>query len=324
MKPRRPHKWTKDEKGLVIAALMFATLMLLVPKIMGATVDWPQPFVAPDYDSVHVFTKVNDGSGTFVQVDSSTCVIPCCTTVALNDTANWKIVTVWYSDGDSSYGGEGVLFSSNASVSLSGEGDNSVVVYSLCSGDTVSNVKYTVKNSSGVVEAVQTSTASGVDTLQLSNGTWEFIVKKHGYSSVSTDSAISANDTLCFTLTADGALTSPTSPTLANVYGYLIDNGGNAIEGALVTCNVSFDGVAVDTTTSKNIVWGGYSKGPDVTDSTGLFLFQVLRSSEYSNSDSVFYYLSAKYHEQKVFDAVRVYVPDTGNVNLGDTLAGRL
>jgi len=317
---------TRTDKGLIIAMLFMAALLWATPKIMGATVNWPQSFVTPDYDSVHIFTQVNNGSGTYVQVDSSTCVIPCDTTVSLNDSANWNIRCRWFTGGDSAVGTQAVMFSPSvtASVSLSGSGGNTVVLYSMCAGDTISNVEYTVKNSSGVVEAVQTSTASGVDTVQLSAGTWEFIVKKHGYSSVSTDSAISGNDTLLFTLTADAALTSPTSPSLANVYGYLLDNGGNAIEGAIVTCNVSFKGIAVDTTSSKNIIWGGYSKGPDITDSTGLFLFQVLRSSEYSNSDSVFYHLSAKYNEQAVFDAVRIYVPDTGNVNLGDTLAARL
>jgi len=314
----------KTDKGLLWAAAIFAVLLWVTPSIMGAVVNQPQSFVTPDYDSVHVFTQVNNGSGTYVDVDSSTCAVPCDTTVSINDSANWNIRVRWFSGGDSSVSTQAIMFSPSASVSLSGSGSNTVALYAVCGADAITGVKYTVKNSSGVTEAVPPVTGDTLTTVQLDNGTWEFIVKKAGYTGISTDSAIADNDTLKFTLTADGSIASPSSPTLANVYGYLLDNGGNAIEGAYVTCEVSLKGTAVDTTESKNIILGGYSKGPDVTDSTGLFLFQVLRSSEYSNSDSVFYRLSAKYNEQRVFDVVGVYVPDTGNVNLGDILAARL
>ena len=318
-----------DDKILIWAAIICVAIVLAVPQIMGATYTHEQTWRDPDgiYDSLRYYIKVGNAirdSSSVALADSTT------TTATLDQDSTYTEEVYVFGTGSTFWSSPSTTIlprwtGGTATTDLSGDGAMVVRVLGISGSDTLSGVRFTAKNSSGATEGYLTSGASGAVTFGLDTGTWTFVAEKNGYFDVVTDSAVTASDTFLITLSADGSIATPATAVQATLYGYLIDGSGTALEGATVKCRISPKQTnLVDTTSSKNIVFSRLVKGPSVTDSTGLFSFTVIRSTAYSGADTVFYYLDAAYFGEKIFEGLKVYVPDTGNVNLGDTLAARL
>ena len=79
---------------------------------------------------------------------------------------------------------------------------------------------------------------------------------------------------------------------------------------------------ATNTTANANIIAGSLIQV--LTDTTGLFQFDsLLRTGSFSDTTQGFYNFWSGPDGTKIFELLNVYIPDTGNVNLGDTLTNR-
>ena len=320
----KQRKLTKEDKAWIIGMLIVAALLFAAPRAFSATYTHAFTWRDPDgiYDSLLYRIKV----GNTVR-DSSR--------VALADSANTSVtldqdstyveeVFVWYTGATMWSSPSTTILSrwtgGTVSFSLTGTGDNAVVVYTTSGSDTLANVRYTVSTGG---DSYWSQTGHPLDTFGLNDGTWQFILTKPGYLAVVEDSAITANDTLHFEMSQDGTLLlSPSNPALASVYGWLIDISGQPIVGASVNVTRKGSVQNTDTTASKNIISNVID--PVLTDTLGRFSFNLIRSNYYKKAVDGVYEISATRGGAKIFDAIKITVPATGNLNLGDTLAARL
>jgi len=116
------------------------------------------------------------------------------------------------------------------------------------------------------------------------------------------------------------APTAPSSADLANVYGYIKDAADNPLHGATVTAT-RMSGIGVDTSGTSVIITRHTVSDP--TDSTGLFELFLRRTTNYADTTVGFYDIVATFDGNEVFKLQHFWVPASGNVNLGDTLALR-
>jgi len=237
----------KTDKGLLWAAAIFAVLLWVTPSIMGAAVTYPQSFVTPDYDSVHIETWIAAGDGTYTRADTAVHTIPWNTTVALNDTANWIIRYIWFSGGDSSVGMSPIIFSPSVSVSasLDGTGSYTVTLYSIdTSGtdDTLSGTMMSVRTLAGD-EAVwpQATGTSGYKVFSLDATTYVINSTKSWYTFPVDTVVISSDTTLDITSYELVSPSAPSATSLCVVYGYVYEMAAAGGYSAAKYATVTFD-----------------------------------------------------------------------------------
>jgi len=112
---------------------------------------------------------------------------------------------------------------------------------------------------------------------------------------------------------------SPPSPDYATVYGYIYDSWGTPIRGAKITAQRTAKANATDTTGTPVII-SAQAVSTD-TDTLGYFALQLLRTHNYTDTTHGFYWIKGE--DGQLFEMKDFYVPATGNVNLGDSLAAR-
>ncbi len=189
----------------------------------------------------------------------------------------------------------------------------------------VSLLNLTVKDAGGVTKYVLPTNSSGNLTVSVSSGDWTVSTSDFGYVFPESTYTVSANDTVIFLGDESGTVTPPADPAMAAVFGYLKDLADRPIKHQLVFAGRSKGRNATDSTAAFNIISDEIVSVR--TDTTGLFNFGdiggLIRTGQYADTTQGFYNFRAERNGQKIFELLNVYIPDTGTVNLGDTLANR-
>ena len=187
--------------------------------------------------------------------------------------------------------------------------------------DSLSTIPISLANSSGVVRYFKQTNSAGFADFSVSSGTWTPISTAFGYEFPAQSFAVTGTDTVDFQGYDNNIIATPTNPALANAYGYIKDASNTALKHLPVFSVRSKGRNATDSTSAFNIIAGSLVQVR--TDTTGLFQFTLIRTGQFSDTTRGFYNFWAERGGEKIFELLDVYLPDTGNVNLGDTLTNR-
>ena len=298
-------------KRLLIAILV----LLAAPGVMGASVTWEYPPLrCPEtFDSCRItFNHNYDSAGTVLLTDTNAIYFSRATSDTLSNTFDARIYYPGFTQ----------------PVSFSDDMGN----HWGASGDTVDYRPmffWAEDPDTAVITTIINWTDTTYDTV-LSDSYW-----------IDT---VSVPDTFTVQVTADlnytgewvagGILHLNANPkrdrlALPNASGYATISGYIYYEGhATDTANVGVDGIwvhasritnneAIDTSGASSAFIYSVGVG-DHTDTTGKFEFYLKRTGEYADTTEGFYNVKAEDASGTViFDVRRLYVSDTGNIDLG-------
>lgn len=205
-----------------------------------------------------------------------------------------------------------------------GTGDNTVTVYPLDTSGTdalVGNVNVTfINNANDSTVAFAQVPLSGSLPFALQNGTYSIIGVRTGYFFWRDTITVTATIDSQALLGYDYGIDTPGNPDFCNVYGYISNDAGDKLEGAIVT---AIRAANLNTTdTSSGII---FSNDPivDDTDSLGYFSLTLMRTTAFDDTTRGFYDISAIYDGREIVKIRKLYIPAAGNLNLIDSLVNR-
>jgi len=116
---------------------------------------------------------------------------------------------------------------------------------------------------------------------------------------------------------------SPPSPDYATLEGYVYTPSGEKMHGLLVKA-IKVKGSNTTDTTSTPLIIPGVPTYATV-DTSGYFSMTLQRTGTFDDTTRGFYNISGHYGEsgEPLFNVPEVYIPATGNVNLGQIMARR-
>jgi len=204
-----------------------------------------------------------------------------------------------------------------------GGGSNTITVYAVDTSGTdeaKADTKLTVVNDAGSHVSAQWTNSSGYIAFKLDDGSYTVKGRKTGYVFSDYDLTVSgaSTDTV---LGYDIEVGTPGDADLSRVYGYLRDVSDNPLIGAVVTASRVKGTNAVDSSGTGVIISANVASA--ATDTLGYFFIDLYRTGSYADTTRGFYNISGQHDKKKVFDVKQLYIPDSGNVNLVDTLANR-
>ena len=204
-----------------------------------------------------------------------------------------------------------------------GSGSNNVTVFFVdtSSNDTISGIGINVSNLTGTPEANGNTGSDGAFTFKLDTGPWLFTAGGNRVQYAADDTSftvVSAFDT--FSVSGyEVLIPPPINPDLATVFGNVFNIFGNGIEGVIVS-------IQLETTLNVTSATAGITIGQniafDTTDINGLFSFDVIRSSQYTDSLKSLYHVLGKLNKIPMFVVDSLFVPATGNVDITDAING--
>lgn len=106
------------------------------------------------------------------------------------------------------------------------------------------------------------------------------------------------------------------------VYGHLFSRSGDRIYGAIVHAK-GLTGSGNPVIVGNDTILTIPNPVDTTTDTLGFFAFPLFRSNSFVR-DSVYYEFWAEYSGQRVWEMKKVFVPDTGQLNLGNLTAQRV
>ena len=291
----------------------------------GEARQWRIPaYVPASVDSIE-FVKIANG----VAVDSVMDLLAAGesrldTTLTVGSDTTWMVALKIYFTGIDT-GTPGTWVFQPPWASDAGEGSNAVVFYCSTATEAVSGLDITVRTSVGTIQGhPQTTNSVGNATFSLDAGTYHTTVTGVGYTFNPDTVTVTGADT--FTVSGTGVtIASPSNASLCNVFGFLKNVQDSAYDGAIVRAERIVGKTAADTSGAQTVI---ISEEPAyaISDSTGKFELYLRRTSSFHPDTSYgFYNIIATYGNPAVtlFEIFEFYVPDTTQINLGDTLALR-
>ena len=191
------------------------------------------------------------------------------------------------------------------------------------SGDSLSGVSVTLKDAGGNARNNPFLTNSdGFNEANLVTGNWTFIATRPPDAFRDTTINITANDTI---LIRGGLFSvgSPASADLSRVFGFLRNIQDVKINGATIIATFNTGTNQTDTSGTAVIVTDASVIASGTSDSTGHFFLDLRRSSTYADSTRGYYDIRGYHGGIKLFEVLKLFVPSSGNINLGDTLGFR-
>lgn len=209
-------------------------------------------------------------------------------------------------------------------------GPDSLLVYAVDSttGDTLSDIDIFIRNETGTLTDNGITNSSGFFAFTLFTGTWT-IQAGTNTTIWNFDDITKIVDTLFDTVSILGyptVILPPADPSLAVVSGFVRSISNQPDSGVIVEAKI----VKINQTASGRGFTIGERFAVDTTDALGFFSFELIRSGEYDDSlittDNKYnsrYQISGKENKKPKFVVDTVLVPDVGNVDLTDEIAGR-
>lgn len=260
------------------------------------------------------------------------------TTFVLDDASDWDILYKFYWDGTGTPYPEweyvkytagaatATVYYDSVAYYVSGGGSDTIVFYALdTSGtDTVrQDVKLTVYNASGAEVVNGWTNSSGNKTLYLDAGTYTIVGRATGYIWNSLSYTVSANADSVPVLGYNQVIGNPSSANLSRVYGWVKDITDQAIAGASVTITRNSTAPVVDSSGTGSVVISPQAIVV-YTDTAGYWFADLRRTANYDDTTRGFYDIEGTWDTKTLFKINKLYIPGSGNVNLGDTLANRV
>jgi hypothetical protein len=187
--------------------------------------------------------------------------------------------------------------------------------------DTVSRVSISTQDASGNTRDVLQTDANGFTFFKPSSGDWTLVAERFGYTWIDTTFTVSANDTLSIKGYNFTTVSDPASADLSRVHGYLRTIEDKKIDGATVIATFNTGTNQADTSGTAVIITDVVAS--TASDSTGYFFLDLRRTSTYADTTRGFYDIRGYRGEIMIFEIIRLPVPASGNLNLGDTLGLR-
>ena len=126
------------------------------------------------------------------------------------------------------------------------------------------------------------------------------------------DTASTSGDSCCVTLTTDSAL-------LCQVTGRLLRRDFSRVVGASIQAVRTAGDAATGSLSGSTVIYTG-EPVTAVTDTNGSFSMYLVRSSMISQVAGSYYNVTGYYGGQKVFERLKLTIPPTGNLSIGDSL----
>ena len=205
-----------------------------------------------------------------------------------------------------------------------GTGPNNLTIFAVDSSgpDTLTDITVYVRNQTGTLEAAGQTDTEGAVTFKLSNGTWIVQAGQNvtRYHFDDTTYTVSLPYDTAAILGYPTFIPQPTDSNKAPVFAWLYDFLGNPVEGIVVTLALE---VNVNVTATANGITVGRNNAMDTTDVDGFFRFDPYRSMVYDDSTKALYNIRGYDGINAVFILDSFYVPDTGFVDITDSLSNR-
>lgn len=331
---------TKRDKWLIavvvsITALFYGTIFSTTSWGASVTKHIGLTSHSARLDSIVI---VLDSAGTIVDSGLVTSGITD-TALTLDDAADWVVYVFAYWDGDGNTYTDAIipfkLTAGVASVSIDydsialavlGGGSDTLVFYAIDTSGTDTarqDVKLTVYNSAGAEVVNGWTNAGGNKTFYLDDGAYTVVGRATGYIWNSLACTVSVNDDSVAVLGYNQIIGNPSAANLSRIYGWIYDIKDDPVRGASITITRNNSSPVVDSSGTGSVV---ISPNPIIvfTDTAGYWFADVRRTQNYDDTTRGFYDIVGNWRNKELFKINKLYVPATGNINLGDTLAQRI
>lgn len=211
-------------------------------------------------------------------------------------------------------------------ISSSGSGSDTIIFYAVDTSGTDTarqDVKLTVKNDAGADVGVLWTDGTGKATFFLDDGSYTVIGRATGYIWNSLSYTVSANADSVPVLGYNQIIGNPSAANLSRIYGWVRDITDQPIAGASVVITRNSTAPVVDSSGTGSVVISPQAIVV-YTDTAGYWFADVRRTANYDDTTRGFYDIEGTWDTKTLFKINKLYIPSSGNVNLGDTLANRV
>lgn len=192
------------------------------------------------------------------------------------------------------------------------------VVYDSANDEAVHYAKVTIKQDSslGSTEYWDWTGSNGYVEFALDNGDWCAVTSKPRFISSPLDFTVASGNYSDTIFGYQLSTPSPPSPDYATVEGYVYSPSGERFFGATVTAIRVKGSFASDTTGTPVII--GQKPVTATIDTAGYFSMTLMRTASYDDSTTGFYNIIGQMGTgPKIFEVIGVYIPASGDVDLG-------
>jgi len=315
--------------GLIVCVVWF----VLAVEVLPATVWWPQRSYLPETADTVIRQLFSNWSQTPAQVDTFLSVDSILDSVQIDNQQYHKLAyRIQYENDSRIYGMNDQFLPLDIDTvtvywTAGGPGSDTVKV---CAYDTVgagdsslvSNVKITVKDSTGEQVAALWTGASGYTKATLDQGYHDIYAFRAGWIFDPKAFTFTGNDTAVCIQGYETPLQEPDDPATIVVQGNVTRIGGLSDVAGVQICayhTVETGKYAVDTVGGSKIILP--LAGCTSADTSGHFQINLIKSSEYVDTSMGFYTFQATFGGQPMWKIESLYL--TGNINLGDSIAAR-
>jgi hypothetical protein len=188
----------------------------------------------------------------------------------------------------------------------------------------IPGVSITVKDAGGNPRLQGYTNALGYTTFTVTSGTWNLsgLGGLGGqYTWVSRNKTVTGAQTDTI-MGYDFNVGTPSNPNLGRVYGFLRTIEDFPIDGATVTATLHTGKNQSDSAGAEGVIISDV-RGSAASDSLGYWFMDLRRTFNYADTTRGFYDIRGYSGGKQLFEVIKLRVPNTGNVNVGDILSTR-